>query len=159
MRILFGADHAGFEMKRELMSFVLEMGFEVEDKGAFSFAEDDDYPDFVAPVAREVSENPDSTRGIVLGGSGQGEAIVANRFPYVRAVVFTIPLVIKGEEGKEEDDDVIRLSREHNDSNVLSLGARFLTLDQARRAVSLWLQTPFKGEERHLRRIRKIDNL
>lgn len=157
MLIVFGADHAGFEMKEKLISFVSELGYEVDDKGAYSFEESDDYPDFITPVAREVSKNPESVRGIVLGGSGQGEAIVANRFPNVRAVVFYTPQALKDK--VDDSDDVIKLSREHNDSNVLSLGARFLDQKEAEEAVHLWLKTPFSGEERHLRRVKKIEDI
>lgn len=154
MLVVFGTDHAGFELKEILKEYVLKLGYDAEDKGAFSYIENDDYPDFVAPVAREVSQDPYFVRGVVLGGSGQGEAMVANRFPNVRAAVFIKPASIEGEEG---EDDVIRLSREHNDSNVLSLGAKFLTEKDAKRAVKEWLETPFGEEERHKRRIRKID--
>lgn len=157
MLVVFGTDHAGFKLKETLKSYVSSLGYEVEDKGAYSYQELDDYPDFVIPVAKEVSQNPDTVRGIVLGGSGQGEAMVANRFPNVRAVVFLKPSVLKNKESQEESDDVIRLSREHNDSNVLSLGANFLTEKQAKEAVSRWLKTPFSEEERHVRRIKKID--
>lgn len=160
MLILFGADHAGFDLKERLISYVSELGYEVGDRGAFSYMEEDDYPDFIAPVAEEVSESPDLKRGIVLGGSGQGEAIVANRFPNVRAVVYNGPNILRergGEGGSSENDDVIRLSREHNNSNILSLGAKFLTEDQAKEAVKRWLDTPFSNAERHVRRIDKID--
>lgn len=154
MLVIFGSDHAGFEMKESLKSYVSDLGYQVDDKGAYSYEESDDYPDFVIPVAKEVSEKPESVRGIVLGASGQGEAMVANRFPNVRACVFMKPVSLKEGEGS---DDIIRLSREHNDSNVLSLGARFLNYDEAKEAVSLWLETPFSGEERHIRRIGKME--
>ncbi len=157
MKVLFASDHAGFDLKEKLISYVSELGYEVEDKGAHSYDESDDYPDFVAPVAEEVSKNPESVRGIVLGGSGQGEAIVANRSPNVRAVVYIKPAVLEGGEGGERKDDIIKLSREHNDSNILSLGARFLSETQAKDAVKLWLKTPFTEEERHKRRIGKIE--
>ena len=157
MLVIFGADHAGYELKETLKSYVLDLGYEIKDMGAYSFEETDDYPDFIVPVAKEVSKNPDSVRGVVLGGSGQGEAIVANRFTDVRAVVFLNPSVLKNKKNGDDEDDVIRLSREHNDSNVLSLGANFLTEEQAKKAVSEWLKTPFSEEERHLRRIKKID--
>ncbi len=159
MRVIFGCDHAGFELKEKLIPYVSNLGYEVKDMGAFTYEEDDDYPDLIAPVAGEVSRDPDRVRGIVLGGSGQGEAIVANRFPHVRAVVYIKPSVLR-ENGEDKiEDDVIRLSREHNDSNVLSLGARFLTEREAKMAVRCWLETPFTGEERHGRRIDKIDKV
>lgn len=146
MTIYFAADHAGFDLKNELLACVRdELGFTVLDCGAFTHDSDDDYPAIIATAARLVSTSPDTARAIVLGGSGQGEAIAANRFPQVRAVVYY--------GGPEE---IITLSREHNDANVLSLGARFLTLDEAKSAVRLWLATDFSGEARHLRRVHAL---
>lgn len=154
MQILFASDHAGFSLKNSLVPFVQSLGYDVEDMGAHEYREDDDYPDTVAPAARRVSEDPDNFRAIILGGSGQGEAIVANRFPRVRAVVYN------GESKGSlfNDLDEITLSREHNDANVLSLGARFMTEPEAQDAVKRWLETPFSGDERHVRRIEKIEN-
>lgn len=146
MKIIFlAADHAGFELKEEIKKFLFEENYKVEDRGAFELNPDDDYPDFIAPVAKAVSENPENARGIILGGSGQGEAICANRFKNVRAAVFY--------GGPEE---IIKLSREHNDANILSLGARFLKKEEALKAVKIWLQAPFSGDERHIRRIKKL---
>src|SRR3989338_4771962 len=88
MKIYFASDHAGFALKKALIPFVKKLGFEVVDKGAFKYEPEDDYPDFIKLVAHEVSDNPQKTLGIVIGASGQGEAIVANKFPHVRAVVF-----------------------------------------------------------------------
>ncbi len=154
MRIFIGSDHAGLAHKEEIVKCLKGGGHEVVDCGAYEYDESDDYPDFVSKVAREVSQNPANSKGIVLGGSGQGEAMVANRFKKVRAVVFygskdTIP----------EDHNVIELARTHNDANVLSIGARFVTTEEAIDAVQRFLDTPFKGEERHARRIAKIDHL
>jgi len=147
MKVFFGTDHAGFEMKEVLKEFVGGLGYDVEDKGAFEYNKDDDYPDFVVPVAKEVLTNP-SCRGIILGGTGQGEAVVANRFPKARSVVYY-----------GGNTDIIKLSREHNNSNILSLGARFLGHDEAKDAVELWLKTPFNEDERHIRRIQKIETI
>ncbi|MBI5816919.1 MAG: RpiB/LacA/LacB family sugar-phosphate isomerase [Candidatus Yonathbacteria bacterium] len=145
MRIFIGSDHAGFELKQKLIPFVESLGHEVVDKGAFALDEHDDYPDFVVPVAEEVAKDS-SSRGIILGGSGQGEAIAANRVKGARAAVFYGgPL------------DIVELSREHNDANILSLGARFVVEGEAETAVQLWLETEFSGDERHARRIKKID--
>lgn len=154
MKVVFASDHAGFELKEELMPFVKTLGFEVEDLGPFQYDAQDDYPDFMSKVARAVSENPRETRGIIMGGSGQGEAIVANRFPNVRAVVFNGQYEPK--DGRIVPDE-IAISRIHNDANVLSLGTRFLSESDARDAVKKWLETPFPEEERHLRRIKKIE--
>ncbi|PIP87271.1 ribose-5-phosphate isomerase [Candidatus Campbellbacteria bacterium CG22_combo_CG10-13_8_21_14_all_36_13] len=147
MKIFIASDHAGFKLKESLIPLLLELDYEVVDKGAFSYDEMDDYPDFIRPVAEAVSQHPMHTLGIIIGGSGQGEAILANRFKNVRATVYY--------GGSEE---VIKLSREHNDANILSLGSRFLTDDEAKRAVKLWLDTDFSEDERHIRRIQKIDD-
>lgn len=146
MKIFIGSDHAGFKLKEALIPFLVDLGYEVGDKGAFSYDKEDDYPDFVRPVAEAVFEHPLHTRGIVIGGSGQGEAILVNRYKGVRAIVFY--------GGSEE---ILKFSRKDNDANILSLGARFLTEDEAKSAVKVWLETEFSGAERHIRRIEKID--
>ena len=146
MKILITSEHAGFELKNELVSYLSELGYEVEDKGPVQYYSEDDYPDFVAPVARAVSQNFRQIKAIVIGGSGQGEAITANRFKNVRAVVYYA-----------SNSNIIKLSRQHNDANILSLGARFISADEAKEAVKLWLETPFSDTERHLRRLQKIN--
>ena len=160
MKIFLGADHAGFELKEILKKYLRDdLGYEVSDEGAFMFDPADDYPDFVRIVAKRVAGDPTgSSRGIILGGSGQGEAIVANRFRNVRAAVYYGPPPPDGRAGKAGEFDVIKLSREHNDANILSLGARFLTEAEAKRAVKLWLETKASLDPRHARRIKKIDN-
>jgi ribose 5-phosphate isomerase B len=155
MKILIATDHAGFELKEKIKDFLVERGYDVKDFGAYKFEENDDYPDFVIPLAKEISNNSD-LKGVILGGSGQGEAICANRFKGVRAVVFNGQY--KPEDGREVPNEII-LSREHNDANILSLGARFLNLDEAKRALDLWLNTPYGEEKRHLTRIQKIDRI
>jgi len=145
--LYIASDHAGFELKERLKVFLNESGYGTEDLGAFSYDEKDDYPDFVLPAARAVANDPQNNRAIVLGGSGQGEAMAANRIKGVRAAVLY-----------KYDEDIVKLSREHNDANVLSLGARFLGEEEAKRAVKLWLETPFSEDERHKRRIAKLDN-
>lgn len=154
MKIYIGADHAGFELKERLHRLLEGDGHEVIDKGAFVYKDDDDYPDFVLPVAREVARDPEHLRGIIIGGSGHGEAIAANRFRGVRAVVFNGQY--RPPDGREVPDEIV-LSREHNNSNILSLGARFLSIEEAREAVGKWLSTQFFGDDRHVRRLRKID--
>lgn len=154
-KIHIGCDHAGYELKEVLRKFLEQKGYEVIDHGAFEYDEDDDYPDFIFPVAQEVSLDPES-KGIILGGSGQGEAIAANRIKGARAVVFNgqyDPV-----DGREVPEEIIT-SRQHNDANILSLGARFLSDEEAKESVELWLETDFSGEERHLRRIKKLDQL
>ena len=146
MKIYIGSDHAGFEYKKALKKHLEDLGNEVYDKGPSELNPDDDYTDFIAPVARAVSEDK-AAKGIILGGSGQGEAILANRFSNVRAAVYY-----------GGSPDILKLSRQHNDSNILSLGARFITQEEALSAVKLWLSTPFSHEERHQRRIDKTED-
>ncbi len=156
MKIFVGADHAGFGLKEKLISFLKELGHEVEDKGAFEYSEEDDYPDFIIPVAREVSMHPNEVRGIVLGGSGQGEGMSANKFRNVRATVYY-------GQGKcvveDEQESIIKISRADNNANMLSLGARFITEEQMKKAVTEWLETPFKNNEKYDRRITKMDRI
>lgn len=145
MKIYIGTDHAGFELKEKLKVFLGELGYTVEDMGAHAYDGEDDYPDFIRSVAEAVVRDGQS-RGIILGGSGQGEAMCANRVRGARAAVYYGGPV-----------DIAVLSREHNDANILSLGTRFLEEDEALEVVKLWLTTPFGGMERHARRIKKID--
>lgn len=151
MKIFIGADHAGFKLKEVLKDYLKELGLEVQDFGAYEYNDNDDYPDFVTPVAEAVatgegSELVEERMGIILGGSGQGEAMDANRFIGVRAVEFY-----------GGNLEIVKLGREHNNANILSLGARFVTEDEAKDAVKLFLETKFSGEERHERRIEKLD--
>ncbi|MBI2018428.1 RpiB/LacA/LacB family sugar-phosphate isomerase [Candidatus Daviesbacteria bacterium] len=145
--VYLGTDHAGFELKEKIKGFLKEQGYETEDFGAHSLDLEDDYPDFISKAAEAVSKNPES-KAIILGGSGQGEAIVANKYPNVRAVVYY---------GRAQQ--IPALARQHNDANILSLGARFLTEEEALEAVGLFLQTPFTKEARHVRRIEKIEHI
>jgi ribose 5-phosphate isomerase B len=145
MKIYIGSDHAGFELKEKLILFLKELGHDVVNRGAFSYEPQDDYPDFVRPVAAAVASDREA-KGIVLGGSGQGEAMAANRVPGVRTALWY-----------GGNLDLVKLSREHNNANVLSLGARLIDEEQAKNAVRLWLETPFLEEERHVRRIEKLD--
>jgi ribose 5-phosphate isomerase B len=149
--IHIGGDHAGFDLKGEIIRFLEKKEYEVIDHGAHEFDGDDDYPDFVLPVALAVVEDRNS-RGIILGGSGQGEAMVANRVQGIRATVFY-------GEPEYSDESIINLSRQHNDANVLSIGARFVTEEEALEAIDMWLETSFSNEERHMRRISKIDEV
>lgn len=156
MKIFVGSDHAGFGFKEKLISYLKELGYEVEDKGAFEYNETDDYPDFIIPVAREVSMRPNEVRGIVFGGSGEGEAMAANKFRNVRAAVY----YGKGQcVVEEENESIIKLSREHNNANILSLGARFITETEMKQVVKEWLETPFIDNERHQRRLSKMDRI
>lgn len=142
MKIYLASDHAGFELKEEIKEYLLSQNYDVEDCGAFSFEKDDDYPDFMAKAAEEVSQNPNS-RAIVFGKSGAGEEITANKFKNIRAFL-----------GFSEEN--VRLAREHNDANVLALGSQFVTAEKAQKLVKIFLETPFSNEERHKRRIEEI---
>ncbi len=145
MRVLFASDHAGENLKASLMSFVEGLGHDVDDVDMRSHTPDDDYPDFIGPLAKKVLSMGGRAVGIAVGGSGQGEAMVANRAKGIRAAVYYGGIL-----------EIIRLSRDHNDANVLCLGARFLTEHEAKRAVSVWLETPFSGDARHVRRHKKF---
>jgi len=143
-KIILGTDHAGFELKESIKKHLIEKDFVVEDKGAHSLDPDDDYPDFIIPAAKKVAEDP-AYRGIIFGASGQGEAMVANKVKGIRAALYY---------GK--NIDIVKLSRTHNDANMLSLGARFLDKKEAIKVVNLWLETNFSKNERHQRRIKKV---
>jgi len=141
MRIAIGSDHAGFALKERLVRALRTLGHEVEDLGTRAAEPAVDYPDFCFPVAERVADGR-AERGIVVGGSGIGEAIAANKVPGVRAAVVT-------------SDETARLTRLHNDSNVLALGGRTNPHEDAVRWLGIWLDTPFEGG-RHLPRLRKI---
>ena len=144
MKIFLAADHAGFELKEFLSNHLIQLGYNVEDCGAYEMDSTDDYPDFIIPAARKVASDPDS-RGIIIGGSGQGEAIAANRIKGVRAAVYY-----------DGPIDIVKLSRSHNNANILSLGARFIANEKAVEVVKMWLNEPFEGG-RHQKRIDKLD--
>ncbi len=160
MKIYIGTDHAGYELKEKLKPYLIELGHEVEDMGAFEYESDDDYPDYIRPVAEATIGNTGSM-GIVLGGSGQGEAICANKVAGARAIVFyggVTPKSAIDVSGTLSSNiyEILKLGRIHNDANILSLGARFITEDEARNAVRLFIETSFLNEERNVRRIQKI---
>lgn len=162
-KVFFASDHGGFELKNKLVSYVKELGYEAIDKGADTFDADDDYPEIIAGAAREVSLN-EGSMGIILGGSGQGEAMVANRFKGVRAAVFynlALPKSAVDITGRMSEDpyEIVKLARLHNDANIISLSSRFLSEDEAKQAVKIFLETKFSGDERHLRRIKKIEEV
>lgn len=163
MKIYLATDHAGFELKEKVKTFLQGLQYEVEDCGVHSSNPDDDYPDFIAQAARKVSEFP-TDRAIIFGGNGQGEAMLANKFPYVKAVVFyspKVPVSTVDVTGLVSEDpyEMIRLTREHDDANILSIGARFVTDEEAFKAIKLWLETPFSQNLRHVRRLKKIQDI
>lgn len=145
MKVYLAADHAGFKLKEEIKKYLLSQNHDVEDCGAFTFEKDDDYPVLISKAAEKVSSDS-SSFAIIFGKSGAGEAIVANKFRNVRAVL-----------GFSEDN--VRLSREHNDANVLSLGSDFVDFDKAKVLIDIFLNTPFSNEERHKRRIEEIKEI
>ena len=144
MIIHIATDHAGLELKEKVKSYLSKLDYEVIDHGAYEYDALDDYPDFIFPCAKAVSNDLNS-KGIILGGSGQGEAIAANRVKGVRAAVFY-----------NGPDEIIKLSRRHNDANILSLGARFMSDQEMYKIIELWLSTDFESG-RHKRRIEKLD--
>lgn len=147
-KIVLATDHAGFELKEAVKAYLLELQYQVTDFGANAYDEADDYPDFIAKAGAAVSADPVNTKGIIFGASGQGEAMVANRYQYVRCAVYYGNVL-----------DIVTLAREHNDANILSFGARFVTVDEATTATKMFLETPFFSIDRHKRRIEKIDYL
>ncbi|KKW10399.1 MAG: Ribose-5-phosphate isomerase B [Parcubacteria group bacterium GW2011_GWA2_49_9] len=187
MKIYFAGDHAGFELKKDLMEYVRGLGHEAEDMGPFAYDVDDDYPDFVIPLAKKVASysplesldsrrlgalrrdvgggmsttpasedlgtpfdkgDGDEVRGIICAGSGQGEVMAANRVKGVRAAVYY--------GGRT---DIVKVTREHNNANILSIGARFIGEDDAKAGVKVFLEAPFSADERHVRRLAKIERL
>ena len=146
-KIFLATDHAGFELKEGIKKFLIDSGYDVADKGALKYDAEDDYPDFIIKAAKKVSENKGS-KGVIFGSSGQGEAIVANKVRGIRAAVYN-----------SNNPDLAKLSRAHNDANILSIGARFITKVQAVEAVKAWLSTDFTNEQRHSRRIKKINEI
>lgn len=160
MNIFIASDHAGFALKSALIEHIRTLGYDVEDMGAFSLDPDDDYPDFMTPLAQKVAASQEA-RGILVGGSGQGEAMCANRIAGIRAAVFYGPMHVTEsldiEGGRSEDGyDAVRLPRRHNDANVLSIGARFVSGHEADEAVRIFLETPFSSSPRHARRLAKF---
>ena len=145
MKIYLGTDHAGFELKEKIKFFLVEKGFEVEDCGALEFDKNDDYPDFVSKAAQKTSQDPQSF-GIIFGKSGAGECVFANKIKNIRAIL-----------GFSAEN--VRLAREHNDANILSLGSAFINEDLAKNLVTIFLQTLFSNDERHIRRINKIKEI
>jgi ribose 5-phosphate isomerase B len=140
MKIALGTDHAGYELKERVKQYLREKGHEVQDFGTHS-TQACDYPDFIYPAALAVSRG-ECDRAVVMGGSGNGETIVANKVRGVRCAVCW-------------NEDLARLSRAHNDANVISIGARTVSVELALKMIDMWLATPFEGG-RHTRRVQKI---
>ena len=144
--IYLASDHAGFELKNKIFQHLKDEDVEIEDCGPFALDPHDDYPDFIYPCAVKVAGSPGSI-GIILGMSGNGEAMVANKVKGIRAALYY---------GGHED--IVKLARQHNNANILSLGAKFMSPEEVDRAVDLFIETGFEGG-RHQRRIDKIDKI
>lgn len=162
--VYLATDHAGFELKEKIKKYLKKDGYEIEDCGAYKFDKDDDFPDFISKAAEAVSKDPDNNRGILFGGSGQAEMMVANKFKGVRCALFyaaVAPIRAADVTGRMSNDpyEMIRLTREHNNANMLSIGVRFITDEQALKVAKLWLDETFPGHERHVRRIEKIKKI
>jgi len=140
VKIVLGADHAGFEWKESIKHWLVDQGYAVLDKGAFS-TESVDYPDYIHPVAKAI-ETGDAKLGIVFCGSGNGVAMTANKHAHIRAAIAWKP-------------DLAALARQHNDANVLAIPARFVTVEMALEMVKTFLNTEFEGG-RHQNRVNKI---
>ena len=142
--IVLATDHAGFELKEHVKRFLIKKGYDIKDFGALEYDGLDDYPDFILPAAKYISKH--KLIGIIFGGSGQGEAMAANRINGIRAAVFY-----------NGPDEIVELSRLHNNSNILSIGARFVSNQEVEKVIELWLSTDFE-EGRHKKRINKLDS-
>ena len=143
--VYLGADHGGYELKKEIKNYLSEHGVEIDDLGATTPNPEDDYTDFIIPVARKVASDPDSL-GIIIGRSGNGEVIAANKIDGVRAAVCL-------------NEKMAEKARDHNNANILSLGADYISLEEAKKIVQKFLDTPFSNEERHVRRLKKIEEI
>ena len=146
MILYIGADHRGFQLKETIKEFLKEGGYTVDDMGAATYDEGDDFVDFAKYVGQKVNADPMNSRGILICANGVGMDIAANKFPQVRSVLAMSP-------------DHVLTAREDDDTNILSIGADFIDVDTVKKIISVWLQTPFSGEERYKRRIEKLKDL
>lgn len=164
MKVYLASDHAGFEFKEHIKKFLSKKKYDVEDCGPFTFDKDDDYPDFVGKAAEAVSKDSENNVGILCANTGQGEAIVANKYKNVRCALFYAPAVPVGTvdvSGRKSSDpfEIINLARDHNNANMLSLSGKFMDIKTAEEAIERFLSTPFSNAERHKRRIEKIKKI
>ena len=146
MVIYLGSDHRGFKLKETISSFLKGKGYEIVDLGNSAYDENDDYADFAKTVAQKISFNPEVSRGILFCGSGAGMDITANKFRKVRSVLGISP-------------DQVYSARHDDDANILSIAANFTGEEDAKKIISVFLETPFDGEERHQRRLNKITQI
>lgn len=162
MRIALSTDHAGFEQLKQLKTFLESLGHSCQNFGPKKLDPDDDYPDFIIPAAKALSSG-EYDFGVILGRSGQGEAMAANRIAGVRCAVFYGPATAKNAvdasgETSQDPYEIIRRSRLHNNANMLSLAAVYVDFEEMKKVLKLWLDTPFDGG-RHARRVAKIDEV
>jgi ribose 5-phosphate isomerase B len=142
MRLHIGSDHAGLELKNELLNHLVNLGHDVTDHGPYEYDALDDYPDFCIPAAQAVAKD-ESSLGIVIGGSGNGEQIAANKVKGIRAVLaWSI--------------ETAKLGKEHNNANVISVGGRMHSIEDCKAIIDAFISTPFSNDDRHIRRINKI---
>lgn len=163
MKIALATDHTGFEQLKDLEIYLESLGHTCENFGPTTLNINDDYPDFIFKAAQAVASG-NFERGVILGGSGEGEAIAANRLKGIRCAVFYGPAVVGriiDANGRVSSSpyEIVKLSREHNNSNMISLAARFVSLMDMKQVIKLWLDTPFTEQPRHVRRIDKLDRL
>ena len=159
-KIYIATDHAGYELKNLLVTFLQSSGHDVVDCGAHEYDVADDYPGLIAGAARKLSQDVvagHDSRAVVIGASGQGEAMVANRFKGVRCALYYGAPKSSQIDAAGKELNMLQSTRIHNNANAISLGARFLTPEEAKEALSLWLGTEFSNEERHARRVVQID--
>jgi ribose 5-phosphate isomerase B len=146
MNIYLGADHRGFQLKEQIKDYLKQSAYQIFDLGNDHYDPNDDYPDFASLVAQKVSSDPQNSVGILLCGSGVGIDVVANKFKRVRSALAFNP-------------DQAFISRNDDNTNILSLAAGFIDFEEAKRIINIWLRTPFSGGERHKRRLKKIELL
>jgi len=144
--IYIASDHRGLKLKEEIKKELKRIGEDFRDLGPFDFRASDDYPDFAKKVAQKISQDPKGNRGVLICGSSVGMLVVANKFRNVRAA----PAINK---------EVVRMSKTHNNSNILCFGADFISKRKAKKLLNIWLQESFSGETRHKRRLRKIQKI
>lgn len=162
MKIALATDHAGYEQLKDIQTWLESLGHECQNYGPKSLDPADDYPDFIFPAAKAVAAGQ-AEAGVILGRSGQGEAMAANRVKGIRCAVFYGPAVAKGvvdASGQTSNNpyEIVIKSRQHNHANMLSLGTGYVSLDEMKNVIKLWLETPYSDEERHNRRVGKLDS-
>jgi len=145
--LYIASDHAGFELKKKIKSFLKSIDINFVDIGPLKYDAQDDYPDFIIPAAEKVGKNPSKNKAIILGKSGQGEAIAANKVKGVRAALYY-----------GGPKDILLLSKTHNNTNIISIGTSFINEKELFKAIQTWLKASFSKEKRHVRRIKKITN-